>query len=134
MIRPSGVSPRPRPIASEYEDEKPTMRDRGTSGIAPVVIASPSSGIISRLPSCFPARQIERETPHSLRPEQKFSVPSIGSSTATQPSPTAPPAVQLSSPMKHRSGSSPRSQSRMASSRKMSAAVTGLSSGFQVMS
>lgn len=121
-------------MLSLNEDEKPTMRDRGTRGIAPDVMPSPSSGISNMLPACFPPRQIERDVPHSFRPEQKFSVPSIGSSTATHSSPTTRSAVQLSSPMKQRPGSASVNQSRIRSSRYTSAAVTGLPSGFQVMS
>ncbi len=54
---------------------------------------SPSSGSRIALAWCAPSRQMESETPHSLKPEQKFSVPSIGSSTAVQPA-----AVSAASP------------------------------------
>lgn len=60
------------------------MRERGTSEISLVNITSFSSGIISKLPACASPRQIDKDTPHSLSPEQKFSVPSMGSSTARQ--------------------------------------------------
>lgn len=58
------------------------MRDRGTRGMSPLSIISPSSGSISRLPAWSSPRQSDRDVPHIFRPEQKFSVPSIGSSTA----------------------------------------------------
>lgn len=110
------------------------MRDLGTRGMAPLIMHSPNSGIISMLPAWPPARQIESDVPHSLRPEQKFSVPSIGSSTATHSVSQASRGRQLSSPMKVRPGRRWRSRSAIAVSRKVSAAVTGLPSGFQVTS
>lgn len=60
------------------------MRDLKVSTGWPDRIASPISGSISALPWWTPSCQIESATPHSLRPEQKFSVPSIGSTIATQ--------------------------------------------------
>lgn len=72
------------PISSLYDDDRPTIRDWNVSTGTPDRIASPISGSISALPLCLPSCQIDSATPHSLRPEQKFSVPSIGSRIAIQ--------------------------------------------------
>lgn len=74
------------------------------------------------------------DTPHSFRPEQKFSVPSIGSKTATHPSAENDSATQLSSPCMTRPDNRAVRKSDNWFSTKRSAAVTGLPSGFQRIS
>lgn len=110
------------------------MRDRSCWMRSPDISWSPSSGSISRLPRCAPSRQSPSETPHSRRPEQKFSVPSIGSSSARWRPPEAWPSSKLSSPTKVRSGRRAARKSLTRPSTKTSALVTGLPSGFQVIS
>lgn len=52
---------------------------------SPVISRCPRAGSEIMLAACFPSRQMVIEVPHSGSPEAKFSVPSIGSTTAVQP-------------------------------------------------
>ena len=85
MIRDSGTVRIPAAMSSEKDDDNPVLRDRSFGGRSPVIRRSPSSGKRRRLPACTPPLHNPNDTPHSFRPEQKFSVPSIGSSKATLP-------------------------------------------------
>lgn len=132
-MRASPAFSMPEAISGVIDEEKPVMRDRILRMGIPVARWSPSSGSISRLPAWAPPRQRLSDTPHSLKPEQKFSVPSMGSSTAIHPSRAwgRVLAEKLSSPIRTRPGNRSASHAVRRRSRKMSAAVTGLSSSFQ---
>lgn len=106
------------------------MREGKGGGNWPEISTSPISGNISALPACSPWHQSERATPHSLRPEQKFSVPSIGSSTATHSASGTCGGVSLSSATSTRPGRRWCNKSPSRLSWKWSALVTGLPSGF----
>jgi hypothetical protein len=118
-------------MSSEKEEERPTIRDRCFSMRSPVIRRSASSGSSSMLPRCRPSRHKPKETPHSFKPEQKFSVPSIGSSSAMCFPVRSTLGSKLSSPMKSTPGMRAVMNSRTIFSTKISAAVTGLSSAFQ---
>lgn len=72
--------------------------------------------------------------PHSGSEETKFSVPSMGSTTATHPSVRAVQPASSSSPTKVSSGRSDRSVSSRVCCTNRSAEVTGVSSSFRVTS
>jgi hypothetical protein len=113
------------------EEEKPTILELKCLIESPEEIRSPSSGIINMLPACSDPCQRERDTPQIADPEIKFSVPSMGSKTATQPESSSGSKLNDSSPRNSKSSNSPTKRSRMPSSRNKSALLTGLPSLFQ---
>jgi len=80
------------------------------------------------LAACAPEWKILIMVPHSANEDAKFSVPSIGSTTATHPLDCSSQPAWCSSPTNVRSGRASRNSASSASCTRRSAAVTGVSS------